>query len=142
MEANQRLMESYLEALTSNGDFGAYFADDVAFSMPDVGMDIRGKQDLVPTLIDWHQNIFDARVEVAGMVISGEHAAVELVFIATQMKEFLGIPATGKSVRAPYTVFYDLRDGKIAALRVYGVVPTIVMQLTADQAPAATAQTS
>jgi steroid delta-isomerase-like uncharacterized protein len=137
MESTQALMGSYLDALTSNGDFGPYLADDIVFRMPDVGIEIQGKQDVIATIIDWHQNIFDARIEVVDVIVAGEKAAAEVVFHATQMREFLGIPATGKSVRAPYTAFYEVRAGKIAAIRVYGVIPTIVMQLTADQAPAA-----
>jgi steroid delta-isomerase-like uncharacterized protein len=139
MESTQALMGSYLDALASNGEFGGFFADDIEFRMPDVGIEIQGKHDVITTLIDWHQNIFDSRIEVIDVIVAGEKAAAELVFHATQMKEFLGIPATGKSVRAPYTAFYEVRAGKIAAIRVYGVVPTIVMQLTADQAPAAAA---
>ena len=42
--------------------------------------------------------------------------------------EFLGIPATGKSVHVPYCVIYDLQGDKITALRAY-----IPMDLFAHQ---------
>jgi len=69
--------------------------------------------------------------------VDGDRAAVELVFDAAHVKDFLGISPSGKRVRAAYAAFYELREGVIAEVRVYGVVPTIVMQLTAKDAPEA-----
>ena len=142
MDTTREIVRAYMDALMNNGDFGPYMADDVVFKMVDVGMEIRGRQDVVAAIVNWHQETFDAKIEMAGMMVAGEQAVAELVFVATQMDVFLGIPATGRSVRAPYSAFYEVRDGKIAEVRVYGVIPTIVMQLTADQAPAATTQVS
>ena len=42
--------------------------------------------------------------------------------------EFLGVPASGRSVQVPYCVVYDLQQEKIAALRAY-----IPMDLFAQQ---------
>jgi predicted ester cyclase len=44
-------------------------------------------------------------------------AALEADLVGTHTGEFLGMAATGKSVPVPYCVVYDLRDGKLAALR-------------------------
>jgi predicted ester cyclase len=49
-------------------------------------------------------------------------------FLGTHTGEFLGMPASGKSVQVPYCVVYDLQHDKIAALRAY-----IPMDLFAQQ---------
>ena len=40
-----------------------------------------------------------------------------------------GVPATGAAVRLPYSVFYDISDGKILALRVYFPITALLHQL-------------
>ena len=53
---------------------------------------------------------------------------MEIDFVGTHTAEFLGIPATGKSVNVPYSVVYDIPADKITALRVY-----MTMQLFGEQ---------
>ena len=37
---------------------------------------------------------------------------------------------TGRTVKVPYSVVYDLRDGQISALRIYFPMSLLVEQLT------------
>jgi predicted ester cyclase len=60
--------------------------------------------------------------------VSDRQAALEADFVGTHTSEFLGMAATGKSVKVPYCVVYDLHDDKITALRAY-----IPMDLFAQQ---------
>jgi len=53
---------------------------------------------------------------------------VEADFVGTHTAEFLGIPATGKSVNVPYSVVYDIPADTITAIRVY-----MPMQLFGEQ---------
>ena len=55
--------------------------------------------------------------------------ALEADFVGTH-GEFLGVPATGKSVQVPYCVVYDLQDGKLAALRAYIPMDLFAQQLS------------
>jgi hypothetical protein len=48
----------------------------------------------------------------------------------THTGEFAGIQATGRAVRVPYSVVYDLRADKISALRIYFPMSLLVEQLT------------
>jgi predicted ester cyclase len=50
-------------------------------------------------------------------------------FIGTHTGDFLGMPPTGKSVKVPYCVIYELRDDKIAALRAYMPMELFAQQL-------------
>ena len=45
--------------------------------------------------------------------------------------KFAGVPATGKEVRVPFAVHYDLADGLIVAGRVYFEVPVFLAQVGA-----------
>lgn len=44
---------------------------------------------------------------------------------------FAGKPATGKDIRVPYRVVYDLQGDQITALRVYLAMDEILRQLEA-----------
>ena len=57
-------------------------------------------------------------------------AAIEADFAGTHTGEFAGIPATGRLVRVPYSVVYDLRGGQISALRIYFPMSQLTEQLT------------
>ena len=49
----------------------------------------------------------------------------------------LGIPPTGRSVRVPYSAFYDVADDRITALRLYMSLIDLTAQLQGDAVAAA-----
>jgi len=75
-----------------------------------------------------HEQAFDAHPELKLLMVDGNHAAAELIFVGRHIGDFNGIAATGKQVRAPYTAIYDLEGGRIKALRLYGLAG-LVQQL-------------
>jgi len=140
MDRTQEIVRAYVDALLSNGDFGQYLADDVVVKMPDVNQEIRGRQAAVDGIVSLHRTVFDARPEFVDLVIGEGKAAAEAIFVGTHNGEFAGIPATGKSVRVPYSAFYRVRDDKITEVGLYGFASGLIMQLTAGtaaQAPTA-----
>ena len=46
---------------------------------------------------------------------------------------FAGVEATGRQVRVPLCVVYDLEDGRIVRGRVYLEVPAMMQQLGANK---------
>jgi predicted ester cyclase len=53
------------------------------------------------------------------MLVVGDHgAAAEAWFVGAHTGGFLDVSATGKSVRVPYSVFYDVEADKITAVRI------------------------
>ena len=50
--------------------------------------------------------------------------------------EFAGIPPTGANVRVPYSVFYDVNDDSISALRAYMPVSQMIAELEAARSTA------
>ena len=51
-------------------------------------------------------------------------------FVGRHVGEFAGVPATGRDVRVPYAVVYDVADDGIHALRIYLAPEHIVAQIT------------
>jgi predicted ester cyclase len=85
-----------------------------------------------PVLIRYlHEQAFDAHPQVKGLLVDGERAALEADFVGRHASEFAGKPATGKDIRVPYSVVYDLQGDQITALRIYLAMDEIVRQLEA-----------
>jgi predicted ester cyclase len=76
-----------------------------------------------------HQQAFDAHPELKCLLVDGERAALEADLVGTHVAEFAGKPATGKEIRVPYSVVYDLEGERIAALRIYMPMDTLLRQL-------------
>jgi steroid delta-isomerase-like uncharacterized protein len=128
VQATSATMRSYLDALIARGDFAHYFTDDVSWTMVGSGQELRGRGPVRDFLTWMHTQAFDAHPKVMTLVVGDGHAALEANFVGIHTGEFLGIPASGRSVQVPYCVVYDLREDKIAALRAY-----IPMELFAQQ---------
>jgi len=78
-----------------------------------------------------HEVAFDADVEVRTILVGEDCAAIEAVFVGTHIAEFAGVPATGREVRVPYSVFYDIDGGSIRALRIYLPMSEVMTQIGA-----------
>jgi predicted ester cyclase len=62
--------------------------------------------------------IRDQKYQVRSIVAAGDHVAVEMIWTGT-LKVSLGNLAAGHQLRAHLSMFLDLHDGKIVALRNY-----------------------
>jgi predicted ester cyclase len=129
VEATAETMRSYLDAFLARGDFADYFTDEVTWTTVGGGQDRQGRQPVRKFLVWMHTRAFDAHPKVKSLVIGGGQAALEADFVGTHTGEFLGMAATGKSVRVPYCVVFDLRGDKIAALRAYIPMDLFTQQL-------------
>jgi predicted ester cyclase len=142
MSANQvrQTMDGYMEALLARGDYGRFFADDIAFSIVGTDQQLSGAQDTEQTIRFMHQVAFDAHPELVNLVLGEHGAAAEAVFAGTHIGEFAGIAATGNAVRVPYSVFYELEGAAITALRIYMPMDQLIEQMR-QPAAASTAGT-
>ena len=129
VEATSATMRSYLDAFLARGDFAGYFTDDVTWTIVGGDQELQGRQPVYDFLIWMHTQAFDAHPKVKTVVIGDGQAALEADFAGTHTGEFLGMPATGKSVQVPYCVVYDLRGDKITALWAYLPMDPFVQQL-------------
>lgn len=130
-EQTQRTIEQFAETMISGGPYQTFFAEDVVFTMSGVIPAIEGpaaSRDAIDLLL-YEQ--FDAQLEVRSIVAGPGHAALEATFVGTHTGEFAGVPATGALVVVPYGVFYELVDGKITVLNVYGLAEGLYQQVSA-----------
>src|SRR5262249_9613315 len=105
-------MEAYAAALLGGGAYEAYFADDVVLTMTGVPGEVVGPAAAKAAIDAVHHQQFDAHPKLVTLVVGEGTAAVEAVFVGTQIGEFAGIAPTGKAVEVPYGVFYELEGGK------------------------------
>ena len=129
VEATAQTMRSYLEVFLGRGDFADYFTDDVTWTTIGTQQTMQGRQPVRDFLSWMHTQAFDAHPKVKTLVVGDGQAVLEADFVGTHTGEFLGIPATGKSVQVPYCVVYDLQDDKLAALRAYIPMDLFTQQL-------------
>jgi predicted ester cyclase len=131
MSADQvrKTMDGYMEALLARGDYGRFFADDIAFSILGTDQQVTGARDVEQAIRFMHEVAFDAHPQLVGVVVGDRGAAAEVVFVGTHVGEFAGLPATGNAVRVPYSVFYDIAGGAITGLRIYMPMDLLIGQI-------------
>jgi len=137
-DGTQRVMDAYLETLLAGGDFASSFSPDVVWTFMESGDEIQGRDAVRDAIVDLHAQAFAAHPELRQLLVGDGHAMVEVVFIGTHTGDFLGVPATGVEVRAPYCVAYDIADGAITALRAYFPTTGLRSQLAEAAQAAAT----
>ena len=137
-EQVRETMQSYVSALLDRGDYRRFFADEIEVSIVGTDQQARGSEAAEQMIRFMHQVAFDARPEISNLVADDAGAAAEAVFEGTHIGEFAGVPASGQRVRVPYSVFYELRDGKITALRLYMSLDELVRQIGQPQSTVAT----
>jgi predicted ester cyclase len=132
-------MRAYADALLARTDFGRFFAPDIEFEVMGTGQRARGAEAAVQAIRFLHEVAFDAQPEIAKIMVDENGAALEAMFVGRHAGEFAGVAATDNAVRVPYSVFYDISDGTITALRIYMPMDQLLAQIrTPRHAEAAT----
>jgi predicted ester cyclase len=128
-ERVRETVEKYVEVLRARGEYGRFFGDDIEFVLMGTGQQARGARAAEETIRFLHETAFDADPEIRKLVVGEHGAAAEALFVGTHTGDFLGVSATGKSVRVPYSVFYDVEADKITAVRVYMPMDQLLEQI-------------
>jgi predicted ester cyclase len=135
LEATAETTRSYLDAFLARGNFADYYTDEVTWTTVGADQELQGRQPVRDFLIWMHTQAFDAHPKVKTLVVGDGQAALEADFVGTHTGEFLGIPATGRSVQVPYCVVYDRQGDKITALRAYIPMDLFAHQLKSPSLP-------
>jgi len=130
MSTERQVMQDYLDALVKRADFARYFASDVVATIEGTDQRADGPEAAEQMIRYIHQQAFDARPELKNLLVDEDKAAIEADFAGTHTGEFAGVQPTGRAVRAPYSVFYDLRANQISKLRIYFPMSLLVEQIT------------
>ena len=104
-------------------------AEDVVFTHMASGDEHRGPDGVLRMLDYMYRQAFDATAEIRSRICGEGQAVLEAEFVGKHIGEFAGIPATGRSVRVPLCVVYDLESGMIKRGRVYLEMPVLMRQL-------------
>ena len=100
----------------------------VANETPDIrwvqpGVELQGRQAVAELQQALWTALPDARIDLIRRVVGGNTVISEEVLSGTQSGPFTTpsgtVPPTGRTVRVPFCTVQEVRDGKIAAERVY-----------------------
>lgn len=125
-EQTRQAMNRYWD---SNHTDLSMLAPDVVFTTMATGEDHRGPDAVRRMLEHVYHVAFDARADFRTKLFGEDQAMVEGEIVGTHIGEFAGVPATGKAVRVPLCVVYDLDDGLIKRARIYLEMATLMRQL-------------
>jgi steroid delta-isomerase-like uncharacterized protein len=104
-------------------------AEDVVFTHMATGDEHRGAEGARKMLDYMYRQAFDATAEFRSRICTDNQAVLEGEFVGKHIGEFAGIPPTGRSVRVPLCVVYDLEADRIKRARVYMEMPVLMRQL-------------
>lgn len=125
-ERTRAVLEQYLSA---DHNDASTIADDAVFTIMATGEEYRGPEAILGMLTYFYHVAFDAKAERRTVIVEGNQAFTEWDFVGRHIGDFNGIPATGKDVRVPLAVAYDIGDDKVKAGRVYFEIPALLKQL-------------
>lgn len=126
VESTREVISRYLN---SNHSDLSMMAEDVVFAHMATGDVHEGPEGVARMLNHVYHVAFEARAETRNLVVDDGKAVLEADFVGTHIGEFAGIPATGKQVRVPLCVVYDLENDMIKRGRVYMEMPVLFRQL-------------
>jgi steroid delta-isomerase-like uncharacterized protein len=126
VERNRQVIDGYLR-----GHDSSHVAPDATFVDTTSGMQWTGHEAIAGMLAWFYEVAFDAQLEDERLVVGESGAVLEATFVGRHQAEFAGVPATGRVVRVPLVVIYDLADGQITGARVHFSVASFLAQASA-----------
>lgn len=117
-----------LEAYWRNHD-PSYVAEDAVFTMMPTGEQIRGRDAIARHLHHFYEEAFNATAERSSAIFGENSGLLEAMVVGKHTGEFAGIPATGRDIRVPLSVAYELENDKITKARIYLMVSVLVQQI-------------
>jgi len=106
-----------------------YLTEDAEFTDLTTGQVTKGREAIGQMLHHIYHEAFDARAEITNTIVTENKAVLEATFIGKHIGEFAGVAATGKDVRVPLCVVYDLEGDKIKRARIYLLASVLFQQL-------------
>jgi len=126
VESTRQTMQRYFNS--EHGDV-SMMAEDVVFTVMATGQENHGRDGVMGMLTYFYHVAFDAAFTPGVVLFGDSNAMTEGDFVGRHIGEFGGIPATGKDVRVPLCVVYDLENDLIKRGRVYFEMPALLQQL-------------
>lgn len=112
-----------------------YVAEDAVFTLMPSGQEISGRDAIAAHLHHFYREALDARAERTGAIFGPGAGLLEAVVVGTHTGEFAGVAATGRAVRVPIAVAYELENGLITRARIYIMMNVLMAQISAPAGP-------
>ncbi len=116
-EANKALIRRVYDAVAGQ-DFDVFdeiVSEDYVDHDPFPGMESRGLKAFRAPFEASSSAFSDFRIHEDDMVAEGDKVAARITVSGTHVGEFIGIPATNKSINVGGFDFFEIHDGKITA---------------------------
>lgn len=113
-ETNKRLARAFFEEIWNQGDETAidrYIPLDAKGNDPDFGS---GREGFKDQWRKWRMAFPDLHFDIVDLVAEGDKVLTRWVLTGTHQGEFLGIPATGRSIRVAGMSLDRIEDGLVA----------------------------
>jgi len=130
VERTRETIQGYLDELLTFGDFARHLTDDVTMTFMGTDRAFAGREAVRAVITAFHQQAFRSHITLRSLVCGDDHALLEAEFKGTHIGEFEGVRASHRDVDVPYAVAYDLRGGRISALRLYFPFELLMRQIT------------
>lgn len=112
-----------------------YVAEDAVFVMMPTGEKISGRDAIAKHIQGFYHGALDAKAEIVNSVFGENEGLLEAMVVGKHTGVFAGIPATGRDVRVPISVAYELEGGLIKHARIYLMVNVLLQQIGPAPAP-------
>jgi len=123
-EKTRQVLEAYWKSHDPS-----YVAEDAVFTMLPTGEEIRGRAAIAKHLDDFYHGSLTAHAEIVSSMFSGSKGLLEALVVGKHTGTFAGIPATGRDVRVPLAVSYDVEGGLIKRARIYLLANVLMDQI-------------
>ncbi|MDH2443458.1 ester cyclase [Amnibacterium sp. CER49] len=123
------VVRDYLEAIAGRQDLEPFLAPDITFGLAADEHPLRGASEVTRAVRHHYEQEFDARPEVVRLVADERSAVAELLFVGRHVGRYAGLPATGRVVRVPLAMAFDVEDAVIVAIRLYYSPEGVLAQL-------------
>ena len=125
IESTKAVMESYWR-----GHGVAAVAEDAVYTMMANGEETVGREAIAAMMDAFYGEIFSGTFESSNVVYGDGKAALEGYLVGKHTGVFAGIPPTGKDVRVPMCIVYDVADNQIQRARIYFQMSVLLQQLS------------
>jgi len=139
MQENATIIRQFIEETINQGQIdsaGRFVCEDVLEQVPFPGQG-PGLEGLKDVLRGMRAAFPDLHFSVEEQIAQGEKVLTRFEWTGTHRGEFLGVPATGRSVRVWGMVIDRLRDGRIKDTRIIMDSLGLMMQLGVFPPPSA-----
>lgn len=125
VDRTREVLEAYWKEHDSK-----YVAEDAVFVMMPTGEEIRGRDAIAKHINGFYHGALDAKAEVVNSVFAENKGLLEAMVVGKHTGVFAGVPATGREVKVPISVAYELENGLIKRARIYLMVNVLLQQIT------------